>query len=244
MLEVYADESHDEKQESVFAVSGLLGTEREWDDVEGRWKAVFGDLTFHAADIESDPPRGDFEGKSRQECIELMHQAVDILVDSRILGFGCCLDIRDFREIYPGDRMDAPYYFCFQNALLELAEVSTQIIPPEIVNFTFDRNRDYCHNATILFDKFTKVGEWPSSLTLGKISFADKQLEKGLQPADLFAREVFKHRYNQLTSNRPLRIPLRRLADTKRFRLQFWSKGDLLELKDVILEHLRKTDKQ
>ena len=158
MLEIYADESSDEKQADVYAIAGLLGEESQWDELEARWKDLFGTKTFHAADLESDPPREETsEGLSPEECKALMRGAVDILVNGRLLGYAAVLDIRDFWRVFPNVHKDSPYFFCFQEVLLELAETSGVIIPCSAVNFTFDRRPQNEYTATALFEKFSRV---------------------------------------------------------------------------------------
>ena len=52
VLSVFGDESSDETRQRVFAVSGVWGTEPEWQQVEAAWTAQTGGEVFHAAEWE------------------------------------------------------------------------------------------------------------------------------------------------------------------------------------------------
>jgi len=58
MLQVFADESHDPKEQRVFAVAGLFGTKQRWAELKLRWLDRLGGRIFHATDCTSGFPLG------------------------------------------------------------------------------------------------------------------------------------------------------------------------------------------
>lgn len=53
MLLAFGDESHDGKEEVVFAVSGVIGSQEDWDALSVSWKKRTGGIPFHASDCEN-----------------------------------------------------------------------------------------------------------------------------------------------------------------------------------------------
>src|SRR5437016_3948011 len=122
MLTVYGDESTDEKNESVFAVAGLIGTDQEWADLEAKWKARMGGIVFHAADLESG--HGDFKKYGERERHKWYREMVEIVDDSPLIGLGKAVDLADFREIFPGGDPYSPYFLCFHHVIIDFAALA------------------------------------------------------------------------------------------------------------------------
>jgi hypothetical protein len=53
LINAFGDESADETAQRVFAVSCLIGTDKEWDNVKEAWIQRTGGKEFHAAECET-----------------------------------------------------------------------------------------------------------------------------------------------------------------------------------------------
>jgi len=230
MLTVYGDESTDSKEEHVFAVGGLLATDEEWKAFAIPWVESNRGIPFHSSDCES--AQGDYNGKDIKECQKIYRDHIRLLAGQNpLLGIGSAVHLEEFWSIFPNVAPDSPYFLCFQDIVVEFAAAASVVIPVDEVEFIFDRSQRFQYNATVLFDKFTKIPEWRDKFRLNKITFAAKDRTPGVQVADLIARETFKHRENQLYSERKTRLSIKALAATNRFRFRFWTLADLVQLK-------------
>jgi hypothetical protein len=244
VLNVFGDESHDEKKQRVFAVGGLIGREEEWDALGVIWNERTGGKPFHAADCESD--RGDYKGIEHHENLRLYADLARMLAKrTRLLGFGVAIDLVEYRRIFAGLPEDQPYYLCFHDVVKSFAQVGYLHVPREKVSFTFDRNLEREYNATVLYDYMVHLPDWKFRDYIGDtVSFADRR-NVGIQAADLIAREAMKHLDNQIGPQ--LRLPrasIRVLGSSNRFKFNFYVEKSLLALeqmaKDLDLDTLRK----
>src|SRR5438270_628999 len=85
MASIFGDESADAHKQRVFAVSGLIGTDIQWDQLKAQWSERIGNVIFHATDCESD--KGDFKDRPHQENLKLYEDLTKILVASEIRGY-------------------------------------------------------------------------------------------------------------------------------------------------------------
>ncbi|HVN97968.1 MAG TPA: hypothetical protein VMT62_16180 [Syntrophorhabdaceae bacterium] len=83
MLIVFGDESHDEKEQRVFAVAGLVGTQEEWDALAVSWNQRTGGIPFHAADCESG--HRNYKGWPKEDRDSLYADLVNMLVNTKIM---------------------------------------------------------------------------------------------------------------------------------------------------------------
>lgn len=217
---VYGDESHDEKCRRIFSVSGLFGSEQDWDLVKAIWVARTGGKPFHAADCESD--RGDYEGIPHEENLRLYADLTKILARSSLMGIVVSMNLREYEEVIrpaPGD-VQQPYYLCFIGVVATCAKWGLLSVPADRVKFTFETNLDVQFNAGLLYSFMAKDfgSEWHNYL-FDKIAFVVRK-ESGVQAADLLAREGMKLLENQMTigNRRSSRVSLQALLSTKRFR--------------------------
>lgn len=72
MLLVFGDESHDEKEQRIFSVAGIMGTQEEWELFEPEWLMLTKGKVFHAADAHRDTESSqEFPIKSALTYIEI-----------------------------------------------------------------------------------------------------------------------------------------------------------------------------
>jgi len=223
MLTVYGDESHDETRERVFAVAGLLGSKNDWDAVEDRWLGRTGGAPFHAAECESRDAQSD--GDQHRQNLKLYADLAKILAASNLMGFGAVIHLPGWRAAIPGfvDSPDQPYYKCFSEVVIYFARIGALSIPPERVKFIFDRSLEREFTAHRLYTYMAQSKDWPHGEWLADEVGSATRAMPGIQMVDLFARECMKELDNQIGPvKRPRRRSMQALADTKRFRVEFY----------------------
>lgn len=219
LLSVFADESHDERSARVFAVAGLFGSEEEWKRTKDVWVARTEGTIFHAADCESG--HGAFAQNSQTENLRLYRDLSRIISDSRLMGFGCAMDVAGYNRVFPETERNIPYYRCFVEVVMYFAQLGYQSIEQTKVKFTFDHRIGVEYNAAALYQFVSDLPEWNyGALLFDEISFASSARPE-IQMADLIARETMKHLDNQIGPvPRPTRLSMRALFDSGRFHVR------------------------
>lgn len=233
MLSVFGDESSDETRSRVFAVGGILGSAEDWTAFREKWSARLDGKVFHAADCEAG--RGDFKGMDRESRQKLFNDLTQILVDSRLMGYGRSIHIHGCREVAPKaifDFPDMPYYDCFLKTVVYLADLAGKFIPRDRVEFTFDQHKVTQYNTGLLYEWITQY----HNDMVEKISFSTRR-ESGVQAADLWTREAMKRADSHVRKEPPNTRPqLQALLDTKRFRAKLtvgWEMAEDFAKQDI-----------
>lgn len=195
MLSVFGDESADETEQRVFAVSAVIGSEEAWRLAESAWLARTGGKIFHATDCESEFANDPDRSKHKAN-LELYADLTKIIATSYLFGGGVALDLAAHRECFPGVPNDAGYYKCFTDIIRWTVEKTAQFAEP--IEYTFDRRQKSEHNAGALYGLLVNMPEWESNLFMRtKVSF-DCNRNPRIQMADLVARETMKALDNQV----------------------------------------------
>lgn len=172
---VWGDESHDEKADYVFVVSGLFGSGDAWNAATSSWLAITKSEEFHAS-----------EWSKRPEYNRLCR----VICDSNLITYAAGMDLRDYESIFPNPVEQLPYYFCFSNVVEHMAYIASGCVPQDKVELTFDRNFEAKYNATYLYDCMIKLPEFEHwELLSDKLSFGTRKDPK-IQMADMVARET------------------------------------------------------
>lgn len=229
MYTVFGDESHDPKQERVFAVAGVLGTQEEWDDLEVKWRECLDGKVFHAADCQSG--YGEFKNIPHEERERLYRHLVSLLANSFLSGYGAVMDLAAYRTIFP-DAIDyVAYIHCFNKVIEFFAEKVHVLIPQGKVKFVFDNNDKIHYTATALFEIYSTNPRWKyhEELLHPGIQYAWKKDFIGLQATDLYAREVMKDgdnyfKYLRGECGRVQRESLKRLREAHRYTIHYFKK--------------------
>ena len=226
MYTVFGDESADETKARVFAVSGVFGSAKDWDELKNVWVERTGGKIFHAADCETN--QGDFSGASDSENKALYKDLTRLLCNSRLMGKSHAIDMAAWKSYFSGAPDDMPYLTCFRNVVYDCGTLAMLSVPQDDVEFTFDQHPETEYNAGVLYTYMAKMKGWSGSPFLsGKVSFASRKYV-GIQVADLLAREGMKHLDNVVgTAKRLTRRSMGALLATKRFQFHF-----------VLAEHL------
>jgi hypothetical protein len=188
VLLVFGDESADETKQRVFAISGLFGTEEEWQEAEAEWtKATHGEV-FHAAD---------WEHAKRFDEYRIM---VEVLAASPVGGVAYSLDLSAYRQTFPDTLPETPYHKCFSRLVKDTANTAVafndarSLGQPRIskLEFTFDNRPEVEFSAARLYDSHINEPKWSASpLLASKISF-ESRTNPRIQMADMIARECMK----------------------------------------------------
>ncbi len=208
MLQVFGDESHDPKCEQVFAVAALFGTDEQWAELRGRWKALLGNRIFHASDCETG--HGEFAGVDHATNRKLYADLTRLLADSRLIGYGSAMDLAAYRQFFADTPQDFPYYRCFKDVVYQCGKWAKWAIPADVAEFYFDQRLESDYNAGVLYGYMANLADWECSRFLSKKLNISCRSEIGIQAADLYAREVMKHLDNTVG---PVKRPMRRSMD-------------------------------
>jgi hypothetical protein len=185
VLSVFGDESSDETKQRVFAVSGLIGTEAEWQQAETEWTAKTGGEVFHAAD---------WEYAGRKDDYKVLAQT---LADSPVAGVVYAIDLVAFNEVFPDTLREASYLQCFTRIIVDIADNAMAFntrVPHCLskVEYTFDNRPEVEFSAARLYGTLINEPGWrPASLLASKISF-ECRTNPRIQMADMIAREGMK----------------------------------------------------
>jgi hypothetical protein len=217
---VNGDESADETKSRVFAVSGVFGSEQDWDELKRAWVERTGGVIFHATECETN--QGDFKETSDPENKALYKDLVRLLCESHLMGRSFAMDMIGWNKHFAGALEDIPYLTCFRNVVYECGHLASLSVPQDNVEFTFDQHPETNHNAGVLYTYMAQMKEWSASPYLHhKVSFASRKYV-GIQVADLLARETMKHLDNQVGPvKRPTRLSFKALLAAKRFSFSF-----------------------
>src|ERR1700722_5219555 len=150
MYSVFGDESHDEKNERVFAVAGLFGSDEDWKQLRAKWINRTGGKNFHAAACETG--KGDYAGAPDVENKALYKDLTQLLCASRLMGFGAAIDLAGHRLHFPDIPVDIPYYWCFRKVVHQCGKWTRWSVPQDTVKFTFDQRKESDYNAGVLYN--------------------------------------------------------------------------------------------
>lgn len=185
VLSVVGDESADETQQRVFAVSGVFGVEDEWLDAEHAWAKVTKGEVFHAADWDRQGRHAEYRA------------LVESLSSGSIGGVVYALDLVAFNDVFPDTMRESAYMKCFTRVVVDVASTAERVnakYPDRFakVEFTFDNRPQTKFSAARCYGQFIEEPGWtPASLLADKLSFQCRTNPR-IQMADLIAREGMK----------------------------------------------------
>jgi len=214
MFHVYADESSDETGSRVVAVAGVVGTVEMWDELVPSWLERTKGIPFHAKDCESG--WGDYRNNLHSENHALYRDLIQLLVHSRLAGWGIAIDLAALRSVFP----EAPA-ISYYKGFTEVIEAMTRFAAyyQQSVKFTFDQREESEFNSRFLYQLFRKESEH-KAVIWQDVSFANSREEPRLQVADLWTREAMKAMDNAYGPvKRPKRKSWEALEATNRFNI-------------------------
>jgi hypothetical protein len=219
VIPVYGDDSEDEKNERVVAVSGVVGTIPAWRALEREWSVRTNGIPFHANLCESD--QGPYKNFPHRENKALYCDLVTILAQSHLHGIGIAIDLIAANQIFPHTE-EISYYKAFLRVMEAMKDCAR--VNGEIADFTFDMRMDTQHNLALLYGTAREnEPDWTPYL-VDEFHFAHSRSQPRLQVADLMAFEAFKALDNKVGPIKRIeRKSLEALASTKRFEVQAYS---------------------
>ncbi|MGA2515359.1 MAG: hypothetical protein ABSG44_02275 [Thermodesulfobacteriota bacterium] len=234
MLTVFGDESHDEKQQRIFAVAGIMGTQEEWDRLKPEWNErlknhpwnpPIEEPSFHAADCDAD--QEDFKGIPHETNQQLYKDLVTLLVKANMVGFGVIMDLVAYGQYFPGYMPSSPYQLCFHRVVTWFAQNTYMYQPHQQVKFIFDVSENN-FSTGFLYDNLVHSSGWKYAQQLfEELGFAGRK-SVGIQAGDILAREGMKHFDNFFISlsGRDTRSSMQALGKTGRYVFRFIGKDD------------------
>jgi len=225
LILVYGDESFDETTERICALSGIMGTETQWAELERRWVRRNEGRPFHAKNCESDwglfQNPGDSENHKKNQ--ELYKDLTILLANSGLFGYSAVLDLVAARKYFPA-AVDLAYYRCFWHVLDAVQEAAAHV--GDIAKFTFASRVESDFNALTLYGNLrNSLPGWKESLA-DELSSIKADENPRVQVGDLLARESMKAIDNILGPvKRPPRKSWETLKNTGRFFIEPFSEG-------------------
>jgi Protein of unknown function (DUF3800) len=188
VLKAYFDDSYDGKNERVFSVGGYVATEKDWGIFADEWGKRSGGAVFHMADLLCKGGGGDFRGWPEQKRFDLIKAMIETLNSVEVLGFHCPILLQEFRQVFPHEESDAPYFMCFQQCFNQAA-VWAGGLQDNVACF-FDLQNDSEYRAIRMFKHVQKLADlpgWGVMQWLASITYGSKRQYTPLQAADLIA---------------------------------------------------------
>jgi hypothetical protein len=238
MIQIYGDESADEKKERVLVVSGVLGDTRQWESLAPKWIEANRGIPFHAADLESG--HGDYEEIPEPERQKIHRQATRVLAESGLIGWGAAIDLVGAKHEFPQMSPNQPFFLAFFRTILYLSGKASLCVPQQTTEFVFDRNSETGHNSDLIYQYVESSGRYPLLST--KFSHASRKQHAGIQTADLYARELMKRFDSYLFNDHSL--PRRQwsiLMESKRFGGDFFCAEHFRDMKSRIPDLEKRT---
>lgn len=191
LILVYGDESFDETTERVCALSGIIGTEFQWADLESKWVARNEGRPFHAKNCESDWGlyQNPDDPENHRKNQELYRDLTILLAQSGLFGYSAVLDLVAARKYFLA-AVDLAYYRCFWHVLDAVQEAAARV--GDIAKFTFASRVESDFNALTLYGNLrNSLPGWKESLA-DELSSIRADENPRVQAGDLLARESMK----------------------------------------------------
>jgi hypothetical protein len=245
MIRAYFDDSGTHGSSGVVVMAGIVGTESEIDSLDALWAEhlaapLFGKKPplrrFHM--VECEQSRGEFSGWSRTETDYFCHQLREVIIKSRVSGYGFACVRKDwdrliqgeYRTIF-GDPEGWAVRACMNSAI---NWASNSAFDPQMT-FVFDDRPERERENRAVFDLFQKV---PRSPELTGISFLNSYNVRALQAADMVAWEFYSHaeRILQHGPKHPARKEVLHLLTNMTLYAQIATGEKIEQMKAKILE--------
>jgi len=217
MLYAFGDESHDQKMNRFYAVSVIVGTQEEWDNLAISWNKRIKGIAFHASDCDSDLNK--YQNNTHEENKQLYCDLTNMLAETKLVGYGTAIDIESFRSYFPERADDIPY-LCFHFVIGHFVRIASRLTPQEKISFTFDINTKTNPGTAALYQWLISLPEWQDQYAkcIDSVTFATDEDRVEIQAADLYSREIMKYYDEYCTGKRDLRKSIQALFDTGRYK--------------------------
>jgi hypothetical protein len=247
LLTMVGDESHDEREERVFAVAALMAPEDIWTVSELWWDSILDGETFHSARFESEFAYDKTSDRHPQR-LEKYKRLTQMVATCGVMGVGVAVDLAAYRDNFPGTPRESAYLKCFTEVIAALVgEVHRFNAGPEGTRFTelrfiFDERRKSQHVAGQMHAALaSNLQRHDLGLKLHEIEFQNRQNSR-IQMADLVARETMKVFDNELgPTKRPMRKSMEILDQCGRFVFTLLTRDHWEDMKRKLPEAMERS---
>ncbi len=202
---------------NAFAMAGYLAPEKEWEKLEGRWRALLKrplhfenpKLTQKRAAIVGRPleflhstemeglGKGRFRALGQRNRDRLINESVTTIVESGIVGIASAIILPEYYRLDETTRkaMGDPYMLCFQHVITQVTKAAQMFIGEdhsEDIAYIFEQQPQWQMEANRMWVRSLELG-YKKKYRLGSITFGDKAQFIPLQAADRNAFETFQH---------------------------------------------------
>lgn len=218
-LLAYADEAGDVTK-PYCVVAGFIASPRQWKRFEASWKKAlseYGVPDFHAKDFFSRKNQGEganyYRDWPEQRAGGFLRSLRDAISSHRVHPIAVAVDVTAFKSFSDGERRmltggaynngrwtrmgnpRRPYYLALRGLFEDAAK---HIQHGAMVHFILDQNPHVEGAARLIFKRICEIGkegwhqDW-AKLQAGRLMFANRKVEVGLQAADLHAHIVYNY---------------------------------------------------
>jgi hypothetical protein len=218
----YFDEAGTHADSKIILVAGYVQPAHSCEPLDKQWKAILKEeglerqqALYHATDIEADPPRGIYEGWSRERADRLTDLLVPIAV--KYAGDPVAIYMRAnnwFKAAHfmmyhlEGQPHQLPYEILTKACISTILEERSKHLPTgERTAFLF---KDNAFSGQVLAGYQMVRRNHPDADRLGTLAFSQKTESATLQAADLFAWHYRHAKELQLEIRQGERVALHR----------------------------------
>ncbi len=229
------DESADTRgQPFAYVVSGYLGWQVDFLELERKWRIALdreGIEEFHMAKLENRLPP--YEHLERDQRDHLQRVFIKLIIEARIYGFACAIDLRNYNAIIDKIRVKRgdfahPYYLAFQHTVEEMAlELEKPNVPKdECIAFAFDQQKEFEGNAKELYDSLSQ-SDFRYARRLGPLVFDSRKKILALQASDVLAYENLRYVREVHFGGQPERWQMKLLRSTGQLKGSLIGQGSI-----------------
>src|SRR5690348_10563236 len=116
LLTMVGDESHDEREERVFAIAAIMAPEDIWAAAEPWWNELMEGQVFHGARFETEFAH-DKTSDRHQQRLARYGELARMLATTGVMGVGVGMDVAGAKEAFPDALRESSYLKCFSEVV-------------------------------------------------------------------------------------------------------------------------------
>ena len=247
MIEAYFDDSGKETDPTARfpVVAGYFAHVTWWYDFFPRWRHLLlqhGLPYLHMKEWLGMAAERQWNTVKRNT---VLLQFVDLIRNSRLVGFGCAVDAEAWLRLSQQRRktFGNAQEFCFQRIIRRIADRLDLVHEHEFVSLVFDQDLEYAPPRLKLYSHI-KNGNPRVAARFTAISFADMRHFEPLQAADLLAWQTRRQLINKANKQPPTAAFRELLTEMPLIDLdyegEFWSQEHIDKYFPAVEEEVRK----
>jgi hypothetical protein len=196
VMEVYSDAS---ENSGHFSIGSLLFRKKNIRPFNKKWRAMLrkhGIDHFHMTDCNVQ--KGEFKGKSRDECDACAREAISILLEFAIKGSIFSVKMSDFYEVI-GERgvMPNPFTLGAWHTIFDIRYWADQNDPVARISYIFEAGDEHQKDVNSLFRGVREDPDRTANARYRNHAFVPKELSYPAQAADILAWHGAKHQHRK-----------------------------------------------